>query len=98
MSALATSILIALLLTASLTLLAAVVGILFMPRPDRQGDAFLDQPFRQPWAATRCGNEDLRNCVSPVPSGEARPAAGRMYAMPPAATVRRLPRFFGRGL
>jgi hypothetical protein len=92
MSPLAANIACALMLAGALTLLAAVIGVLFMPQPERRDDPFMDRPFfmlDQPWAAQRCATEDLRNCVSrELPSGEARPAAGRMYATPPAATER----------
>lgn len=92
MNALAINIACCLLLAGVLTLMAAVVGVLFMPRPARRDDPFMDGPFfmlDQPWAAHRCMAEDLRNCGLPAPSGEAaRSAAGRMYATPPTVAAR----------
>lgn len=89
MSPLAINIASVLLLAGALTLLAAVIGVLFMSHPERRDDPFMDRPFfmlDQPWAAQRCTMEDLRNCGSrELPSGEARPAAGRMYASLPVA-------------
>ncbi len=70
------SFLIALLVLLALALFAAFVGAMLAPERVRPGDAGADA-----WVpAERCGNEDLANTVSlGLPSGEALPAAGRMY-------------------
>lgn len=66
----AASAFVALAVLIALALFAALVGIALRPRCDAGG--FDDVPATPPYAATRCGNESLKNFASPAPSGEKR--------------------------
>jgi hypothetical protein len=63
------SLLVGFLILVAASLVAAIVGTVLRPKPPF--DAFENYP-QAPWAATRCGNESLKNLTSPAPSGEKR--------------------------